>query len=46
MTLGQEMGNKDEDIAEGFAAGSQLILAGVMLFSKTPQRFAPVNIVK
>ncbi len=30
----------------GFAAGSQLTLAGVMLFSKTPQRFAPVNIVK
>ncbi len=30
----------------GFAAGSQLTLAGVMLFAKTPQRFAPVNIVK
>lgn len=30
----------------GFAAGSQLTLAGVMLFAKTPQRFAPVNVVK
>lgn len=29
MTLGQEMGNKDEDITEGFAVGSQLTLAGV-----------------
>lgn len=30
----------------GFAAGAQLTLAGVMLFAKTPQRFAPVNLVK
>ena len=30
----------------GFANGSLLTLAGVMLFAKTPQRFAPVNIVK
>lgn len=30
----------------GFSAGSQLTLAGVMLFAKTPQRFAPVNVVK
>ena len=30
----------------GFAAGAQLTLAGVMLFAKTPQRFAPVNVVK
>ena len=29
MTLEQEMDNKDEDIAEGFAAGSQLTMAGV-----------------
>ena len=30
----------------GFAAGAQLTLAGVMLFAKTPQRFAPVKVVK
>ena len=30
----------------GFATGSQLTLAGVMLFSKTPQRFLPLNVVK
>lgn len=30
----------------GFSEGSQLTLAGVMLFAKTPQRFAPVNLVK
>ena len=30
----------------GFASGTQLTLAGVMLFAKTPQRFAPVNVVK
>ena len=30
----------------GFLEGAQLTLAGVMLFAKTPQRFAPVNLVK
>ena len=30
----------------GFASGSQLTLAGVMLFGKTPQRFLPLNVVK
>ena len=30
----------------GFASGTQLTLAGVMLFGKTPQRFLPLNMVK
>lgn len=30
----------------GFADGQQLTLAGLMLFGKNPQRYAPVNVVK
>ena len=30
----------------GFASGDQLTLAGLLLFGKNPQRYAPVNVVK
>ena len=30
----------------GFADGQQLTLAGILLFGKNPQRYAPVNVVK